>query len=68
MPRQVKFVGEDSLFYDYSEITRKYKIGAYVLCGDLPKIFRYDLKTPKERERVFKIKSSKTANLYQVSR
>ena len=47
VPRQVKFVGEDSLFYDYNEITRKYKIGAYVLCGDLPKIFRYDLKTPK---------------------
>ena len=47
VPRQVKFVGEDSLFYDYSEITRKYKIGAYVLCGDLPTIFRYDLKTPK---------------------
>ena len=47
VPRQVKFVGEDNLFYDYSEITRKYKIGAYVLCGDLPKIFRYDLKTPK---------------------
>ena len=46
VPRQVKFIGEDSLFYDYSEITRKYKIGAYVLCGDLPKIFRYDLKTP----------------------
>ncbi len=32
VPRQVKFVGEDKLFYDYSEITRKYKIGAYVLC------------------------------------
>ena len=47
VPRQIKFVGEDSLFYDYNEITRKYKIGAYVLCGDLPKIFRYDLKTPK---------------------
>ena len=47
VPRQVKFVGEDNLFYDYTEITRKYKIGAYVLCGDLPKIFRYDLKTPK---------------------
>ena len=47
VPRQVKFVGEDSLFYDYNEITRKYKIGGYVLCGDLPKIFRYDLKTPK---------------------
>ena len=47
VPRQVKFVGGDSLFYDYSEITRKYKIGAYVLCGDLPKIFRYDFQTPK---------------------
>ena len=47
VPRQVKFLGEDNLFYDYSEITRKYRIGAYVLCGDLPKIFRYDLKTPK---------------------
>tara|TARA_B100000405_G_scaffold286688_1_gene234190 strand:+ start:868 stop:2907 length:2040 start_codon:yes stop_codon:yes gene_type:complete len=47
VPRQVKFVGDDSLFYDYSEITRKYKIGAYMLCGDLPKIFRYDFQTPK---------------------
>ena len=47
VPRQVKLVGDNGLFYDYSEITRKYKIGAYALCGDLPKIFRYDFKTPK---------------------
>lgn len=47
VPRQVKLDSEDRLSYDYSAITRKYKIGAYVLCGDLPKIFRHDFKTPQ---------------------
>ncbi len=47
VPRQVKLDGEDRLSYDYSDITRKYKIGAYVLCGDLPKIFRHDFKSPQ---------------------
>ena len=47
VPRQVKLDGEDRLSYDYGELTRKYKIGAYVLCGDLPKIFRHDFKTPQ---------------------
>ena len=47
VPRQVKLTGDDNILFDYSELTKKYKIGAYVLCGDLPKIFRYDFKTPK---------------------
>ena len=50
VPRQVKFDGENRPSFDYSELTRKYKFGAYVLCGDLPKIFRNDFKTPQNED------------------
>ncbi|GIR55462.1 MAG: hypothetical protein CM15mP62_29330 [Rhodospirillaceae bacterium] len=47
VPRQVKFVGEDSLFYDYNEITKNIKLVLMCYAEIYQKIFRYDLKTPK---------------------
>ena len=54
VPRQVKLDADHRLSYDYSDITRKYSIGAYVLCGDLPQIFRHDFKTPRNESGVLK--------------
>ena len=45
IPRQVKFDPGGGVYYDYTQVTRKYNLESYVLCGDLPKFFRADLKT-----------------------